>query len=213
MAILKNGINGGFSGKAGTTVGKIVRGQQVITGPYDKTKVPFSDAQLLRQKYLGAMSNFLCAGSDLIALGFKPKKEKHKPMNLAIAYNLKHAITGGLAEVEILYPQVVWSIGDLKNPLNFEITALPGAAVKFSWTLSTVVSCYAGATDRLMVLVYNATKDKLTVKLNVAERADLMYILQLHPGFAGDQLHCYCFFAGYRGMTSNSLYAQVACKP
>ncbi|MCD0489544.1 DUF6266 family protein [Pedobacter sp. MC2016-14] len=209
MAILENGILGNYKGKLGSTVGRVVNGRNVLTGLHDASIKPLTIEQLGQQCKMGLVSSFLNQGSNLIKRGFKPKKKIHTPMNMAVQYNLKHAITGNAPDLGLVYPNIVWSIGDLKNPFQFNVIALPEGVLKFSWTHSQPISEYAQASDQLMVFVYNATKERFTIVENATERASMEFVLTLPADLAGNELHVYSFFTGYKGRSSNSIYSQI----
>lgn len=70
MEILKNGINGAFSGKIGTAVGSNWRGLDVIRSR-PKPPTHFSDKQLANQMRMKVVQDFLKQLVEPLRIGFR----------------------------------------------------------------------------------------------------------------------------------------------
>jgi len=205
MAILEKGLYGSFTGKAGNMVGRNLGGQHVLTGEHEKPKTPLTVKQMDYFAKFAMVSNFLSYISELISLGFKPAKRKHSPMNIALSYNLEHAVTDTGPDWKILFPKLSISKGSVEEPLRAEAKALPAAVLEFTWAAG-MITRHNNYTDTLMLMVYNPLKKAFVTQINAAERRDLSYSLQLPVEFAGDQVHCYLSFIGYKKQASDSIY-------
>ncbi len=207
MAISRKGILGGFSGKAGNMIGRSVAGQDVLTGLHEKPSVPPTQLQTDQRLKLGLVSGFFSYIPGIINLGFKPRKKKHGPMNAAVAYHLKHAVTGDSPDFSLSYPQVCISKGLLIKPYGTQADALTGAILNFTWTASEIVSPCNNTTDQLMIMVYNPSKHEFATLLNAAARIQGSCSLQLPADFSGDRVHAYLAFVNDKGLASDSIYA------
>ncbi len=205
MAILHQGLNGSFTGKAGHFVGRNLHGQNVLTGLHEVSELELNGNQMGRQNKFSLITNFLSYISDVIAIGFKPKARKYSAMNLAVSHNMKHAVTGPGADVEIVFPNLQISRGNLRKPRELSAVALAGAVLMFAWC-ATTVSANSNFSDQLMIMVYNPAKYEFVRLINAAVRKDLTCQLQLPADFVGDEVHCYVSFIGSEGRASDSVY-------
>ena len=71
MAIIKNGILGGFSGKVGTVVGVTWRDIDVMRALAKPRTSAVSPAELLQRAKMGTVSSFLQPMRDFLEIGFR----------------------------------------------------------------------------------------------------------------------------------------------
>src|SRR5690606_40822262 len=98
MAILKEGIHGGFSGKAGSVVGYCRLGKWVVRSlPKKSQKNKLGTAaQKERRNQFTEMQHFLKPILEYIRVGFN-KEARTRQMtahNVAKSYNMRHAFAG-----------------------------------------------------------------------------------------------------------------------
>lgn len=204
MGIQLKGPLGAFSGKVGSIIGSVVKGRNIITSLHTKSSKAPTKAQDDQRKKFGLVTAFLSYFSDLIEIGFGNYSTVGSAMNAAVAYNLKHAITGSFS---INYAELSFSRGKLTGPKNSAVEALPDAKLRFTWTANSAALKLTDPTDQLLILVYNPARDEVTTGINVAVRSMLTYTLQLPDDFSGGEVYCYMAFAGIDGRVSNSIYA------
>jgi hypothetical protein len=209
MGTQKQGILGGFSGKTGPVVGSYHKGQNTIRALPHKTSRPPSQKQLNQLNKFSFLVNFLSYISDLIEVGFKNHKITLSPMNAAVTYNFKYAITAtGTPPVYSINPlQLSFSRGKLIGPKNSSVESVATAKIKFEWTANSGSTPLNNPLDQLTVMVYNPSKQEFVTLMNAVPRSALSYTLNCPVDFIGDDVYCYMAFTGVNGKVSNSIYA------
>ena len=208
MGLIKQGILGGFRKKTGTVVGAYWRTLDVIRAlPKSSGKAP-TQLQLNQQQKFGLVTSFLSNISALIDVGFKSANAITSPMNTAVSYHLKEAITGAEPNFELDLTKVRFSMGKLELPLEFNAVAEAGGIIKVGWTYHEADDRYIDSTDVLNVLAYNPAKQKFVKMTATASRMNMSFELLLPAIFAGDQVHVYASFSSVKKklLHSNSEY-------
>lgn len=206
MAILKNGIFGGFSGKVGNMVGYEAGGKFLVKSAPKKSTLPPTEKQINHRARFKLMIGFLTIIRDFISIGFNTIKREHTAMNMAMSYNVKNAVTGLAPDFAIDYPRLMISMG------NLAIAGFPTAAyagdnqLEFSW-VNDQSGKYCSWGDELNTMVYNEAKNEFLIWQGGARRKDEICKLKLPEDFIGDEVHCYFYFINEKGTTSNSMYA------
>ena len=207
MGIQDKGAFGGFRNKTGPLVVHIVNGQNVITSVPRKSSKPPTEKQLDQRRKFGLVTSHLSWMSTLIDQGFQEHEKRQSSMNVAVRYNLLHAVTGVSPFFTIDYPKMMYSQGKCPLPADIAVEGLEGAQVDFSWGIS-FLNKFGKATDLVNLVVYNAQEDKFVILENAASRSELGFSLQLPAEFIGHTIHCYLNFVSVTGdVASNSEYA------
>lgn len=209
MGIIRQGILGGFRKKTGSVVGAYWRKLDVIRGLPRKSSKPPTIAQLNQQIKFALVTGFLSWISNLVDKGFKGKASSSaSAMNLAVAYNLKNAITGIAPNFTIDYPELMFNRGRLELPEDPDVTSAVGAELVFNWPAGGPDERFLDATDQISILVYDPTLDKFVKVVNAAPRSAGTYTLNVPPTFVGHGVHCYISFSSVktRGLVSDSAY-------
>ncbi|MFC3561620.1 DUF6266 family protein [Pedobacter jamesrossensis] len=155
MAILNDGINGGFTGKVGSVIGYQLNGKWIIKGlpkPSKKNKIGSQKQKVCRQRFT-VMQNFLSAVIGYIKIGFNLERKARMitAHNAAKSYNMLHAFDDNN---EIDYTKIVLTYGDLvgaENPQHF----IDDVGLHFTWSEQHLTP-YERQSDQVMVLAYNA---------------------------------------------------------
>jgi len=206
MGKYKNGILGPFLGKVGTVVGSVWNGVFYMRALANYIKNNPSMSQLDARFKFALMVKFVTGMKSLINVGYQSVREGETPMNAALSYNLKNAITGVSPNFMIDYPKIVYSNGELPAPFLPETEAEVGAEMKFSWIANPSWQPSVG-TDKLSICVYNTDKHVFVPASGVATRADLEYTLQLPLDFQGDSVQMWLSFVSVDGKrVSDSVY-------
>ncbi|WEK20349.1 MAG: DUF6266 family protein [Candidatus Pedobacter colombiensis] len=205
MAILKNGIMGGVKGKLGNLVGYILNDQEVLRtiGINDK---PLTNKQLNNKLQMKVIMEFLRSMDSLLETGFNPKAAgtKKNYHNLAVSYNKPHALKGFYPDVEVDYPKVVISIGDLPQPINPTVEFVT-EGLKFSWDGAGISWPYS--IDQVMLLAYAPESKTCAFKNSGARRMKGYDILEITPQMHYEPLEVYIsFVSDDRKRAANSLY-------
>ncbi|MET3112964.1 hypothetical protein AAKU52_000683 [Pedobacter sp. CG_S7] len=206
MGIQDKGAFGGFRNKTGPLVGRIVAGQNVITAIPRKSTTPPTVKQLDQRKKFGLITRYLSGISNLIRIGYQERQLHQSPMNKAVQYHLRNAVTGVSPDFLIDHAKVRYSVGKSPMPAQIEVQGLVGAKADYSWGISS--GQYSLPTDLVTLLVYNPEKNRFVFLEGAAARSELGFSLQMPANFVGDTIHCYLSFVSLDGkVVSNSEYA------
>ncbi|HTN19165.1 MAG TPA: DUF6266 family protein [Pelobium sp.] len=151
MAIIKNGINGAFSGKVGTIVGTSWRGLNIIRS---KPKPPthFSEKQLANQMKMKLIQFFLKKMVAVVRIGFKDDDIIPTAFNSAMSYNKKNAIVGEFPELSIDFSLVRLAQGTLYFPEDFQMEN-DDAGLHFTWNKNSGDN--GSVDDQLLIVTWN----------------------------------------------------------
>ena len=194
MGIIRGGILGGFRKKAGAVIGSYWRSLDVIKGLPRISNKPPTASQLDQRAKFGLTTNFLSYIKDMIEIGYKALSDLDTPMNVAVSYHVKEAVTGVSPNFVMDYPKVMFSQGKLRLPWTIELATLIVAEIDITWVNSGNDDLFKQATDQLSVMVYNPIKDDFVTAKNVAPRSAGTYTLNLPLEYSGDNVHVYVAF-------------------
>lgn len=214
MAIISSGINGGFSGKAGTVVGYYRLGKWIMRSlPKKSTKNKRgSEEQKASRSVFTKMQHFLSPTLEFIRIGFnmEARSRQMTAHNAAKSYNMRHAFT---PEQEIDFGKVLLSFGNLPGALNPTVEK-DDTGLHFSWTDNSTEK-FAESRDQVMLLAYddmitdinNKKEPKAYHLLSGARRKTGTETLEIHPRSKGNTLHTYiAFISDDRERISMSTY-------
>ncbi|WP_285059137.1 DUF6266 family protein [Pedobacter ginsengisoli] len=206
MARFNNGINGAFSGKIGTVIGAECRGVQYgrsIGKP--NTKGPTLAQQEQRNRF-ALVFNWLKPLLDVITTGFGLLTGKSTPMNNAVSYHLKEAVTRTGGEMTIDYKKAIFSRGELLASWILEVLTLAEGLLSLRWK-EQEETLFCGKSDKASFVAYNPAKTKFIKFKDAAIRGDGEVMLQMPPDFSGDDLHCWMSYASETGnRVSTTIY-------
>ena len=206
MGTYRKGILGSFSGKVGTVVGSSWNGVDYMRSlPRPSSKAP-TDLQMIQRAKLGMAAGFLRPISALVNIGYKSLAVKKTGYNVATAQVIAEAIIGDYPALEIDYPNVLISKGNLTSPWNPVATSAGGNLV-VNWQDNST-SGTAKPTDKAVMLVYNPEQSQFVFTLDGDERNLGTDTMILPANFAGDTVHVWmAFYAADKKTISTSLYA------
>lgn len=204
MAIIKNGILGGFSGKVGPAVGYKMYGKDcmrslpVRTAPYGKEEIKNTTKFKLVQDTLSGILHF-------IRNGFKDYYTQSGGIRGAISYNRRFAIAGTDTDFYIDPEKFVVTGGDLPGAENPQFILETPLEIRFHW--DTTIPDDANPYDQVMLLAIDF-KNQLHSYCNVgAFRSTGTELLKLNKKMIGKELHLYIgFVAKDRSRQSMSQY-------
>lgn len=207
MATSRNGIMGGFSGKAGPVVGTTWKKTNVVKSSSKKT---IRKEDLLPQSFaFKMMSEFLSCFTDDINLGFYHRKNKVSPFNKAMRINLNAAVIGESPDYEIDYENIIFSKGDLETAWIATATRIGETQININWEIPETLELKQVGNDAVRLLIYNATR-KTAMSVNyAATRRDLSMDINFDPVFKDDQFHIWMYFISPDGKSvSDSDYVE-----
>jgi hypothetical protein len=200
MAILKNGIDGAFSGKIGTAVGTTWRGLKIIRSR-PKPPTQFSEKQLVNQMKMKVAQDFLRRMVEPIRIGFRDDTIVPTAYNIGLSYLKRHALTGEYPNISVDFPAVKIAQGLLAMPDDIQIEA-EGGQLMITW--SAITEGNARHDDQLMIVLWNDT-DKTSQYILQAYRSAGQFNWQ--PGFEFAGSHAWAAFIRQdRSMQGESVY-------
>lgn len=207
MGKYTRGILGAFSGKVGTVVGSSWKGIDYMRSlPRPSTKAP-SDLQMIQRAKFGLVTGFFRPVSALINLGYQSLAHGKSGYNVATSDFIADAITGTYPDFEIDYSKVLFSKGTLTGAYGVAAVSETGT-VKVSWADNTD-SGTAKATDKMVILVYNASKGQFVYNLTSgAQRSSGEDTLAMPSEFLGDTVQVWiAFMTPDKKIFSTSIHA------
>jgi len=211
MATLRQGQLGVFNGKIGALV--ITKWKDMYVGkslpkPSSKKR---TDLQLDQQSKVKLMGKFIRAFKSEIPFSYQKPPKNKTAMNVAMQYNLTHAILG-------VYPNHVLDYASIKlsdpyesdtridNGLDISAVALPGRKIKVTWKPDELINNPGTKlTDKACVYFYHPGKQMFFTPPR-PERNKLTLDISLPSIFVGE-LHGWVFFLSEdRKLVSDTQY-------
>jgi len=205
MGTIKQGILGGFSGKVGNIVGASWRGIDYIRSMPASVHNPRTEAQVSQRNRFSLVGKMLKTIVPIIRIGFAGSVGTGKSaFSVAMSYNVKNAVIGLFPDFEINFDAVKISSGDLYGAANAEASSAAGS-ISFVWDTDLLNN--AAATDKVILLAFNAVTGEASYDMNAATRADGSGSLAVPPAWDGGQVDTYLALTSADGkIVSNSVY-------
>ena len=206
MGIVKKGVNGGLSGKAGSVVGSSWKDIDYIKGLPKKSNKPATQAQLEQQARFALGVKTLQPITSLLNEGFKGQNSgKATGYNMALQHFPSQAITGVYPTFAVDYKNMLISKGNLAKPSSVTLASDAGT-LTISWTV--LLSKFgAFSDDEANVLIYNPAKN-IYLPAEGSTRGEGELQIALPADFVGDTVHVFLFFINRDGSRkSESVYA------
>ena len=208
MGTIRQGILGGFRRKTGTVIGSSWRTLDVMRALPRINHKKATPEQLEQRTKFRLVTSFVSNFDDLIELGFAENGEVATAMNRAVAYHLKNAITGVSPDFSIDLQKVKFSEGTLRLPHEVAIELEAGQKVNIAWTNMGTKRKKKQDDDKLVLMAYNPEQDDFFTVETTVHRSEMLYVLQLPPNYAGQNVHLYAAFrsALKKQLWSNTTY-------
>ena len=197
MAIVENGINGGFAGKVGAVVGYMWKGKAVMRGLPKGNKGKPSFLQLQQQAKFALLHEFLQPIISLLNLTFGTVAVQMTGYNKAFSYNVKNAIAGTHPGLFLNYSAVLVGRGDLPNVQEPATHSPSPGQLTFSWTDNSGTGS-ARKTDQAFVAAYCEELKQWKYAVNAAPRTAGSCKLDL-TDFSGKAVQTYIGFIAADG--------------
>lgn len=205
MGKISQGVLGGFSGKVGNIVGGTWKGIDYMRIKPANVSNPRTAGQVDQRSKFTITLRFLQTMTDFLRVGFKLYANKMTQFNAAMSYNLNNAITGTYPNFSVDYANALVSRGGLTEALNGAVSS-SGGLVEFTWDDNSG-SGSAQATDKALLVVYNATKDQAIYDTAGAARSATSQTLAMPNDFIGDDVEAFIGFIREDGKeVSDSVY-------
>jgi hypothetical protein len=205
MAIIKNGILGGFKGKAGTVVGYQLYGQDIMRGLANERSKPFTENELTNQQTFKDLQLWLKPLTVFLRVGFQNYAPTFQGFVAAKSYNSQHALVKDDAGVHIDPSLALVSFGDQEPAVTASAVAESVNSITFNWEGGKHES-----DDRAMFLVYDVEKGMADFDTAAIRRSAKKGTFQLHENYSGKAVHVYLAFVSEdRKTRSNSQYLGI----
>ncbi len=194
MGLIRTGILGGFRKKTGSVVGAYWRRLDVIKAlPRSSGKAP-TQGQIEQKQKFALVTAFLSKASGLIDIGYR-SDDTLTPMNKALAYHLKHAVTGSWPNFDIDMEKFKYSIGSLELPYTVTAEIITDRKIHFAWDRTTEQDKFINPSDTVTVVAFNSDKQSFVKQVAATTRGTGEFELQLPEAFDGDNLYLYISFS------------------
>lgn len=206
MAHRKPGASGDFNGKIGDIVVYNWLKLKIGRSKPQKTNKKATEPQLNQRASLGLISSILSPLKEVINIGFASKKGTMTPMNTAVKYNLKHAVTGIFPDLTIDYAKILLSKGWLDHVNTPYLTHFDDNKVRINWLNPVNLKLGIEENDTVHVYFY-CEITRVLREFKAALRSDAIVELNLNQLYMYGTIHCWMFLVAANGKTvSNSKY-------
>ena len=202
------GMFANWYGKIGNVVGRIRQGRTIVAIYQPNVSNPRTDAQIAQRERFTLLAKPLAAMSGFLKYGFH-NLDGYKTGNYysaAIGYNMR--IENIFTEVgnvtELALSKLSVSNGNVDNPYSPSCSA-DGTTLSLTWADNSGMGD-ALATDKLMVLVYNPTKNMCVYNTALAERAERNATLSLPSAWTADNVNVWIAMRRDEYIVSNSVH-------
>jgi len=154
MAKYKHGINGAFSGKVGTVIGKKCRGVDYMQSLPEKTKKEPTHPQLVQRMKFKVVKGFLDSMTELIAVTFRNLAGKATAHNIAFQYNCKNDVTGTYPDFSMDYKNALLSKGILYPAEQVTVQSAGAGKLRFEWNKDYSLHRMASSSNRAILVAY-----------------------------------------------------------
>lgn len=195
MGRIKQGANGGFSGKAGSVVGSSWKGVSYIKGLPKKSNKPPTELQLITQAKFKLLMRFLTSVNMFLQVGFGQKQNnKSTPANTAFQENLQKAIVGTYPAFTLDYAKISFSDGALFSA-GTVTTVFDTDNIAITWDTTTSLRLRKMADDQLFILGYHPEKDEFLTTEDVPLRGDGAAVIDVPEHLRQGTIHLWYFMS------------------
>ena len=206
MGKINQGILGGVSGQVGNVIGGTWKGIDYLRIKPSSVANPRTEGQVNQRSKFLTVLRFLQPLTDFLRTGFKFYANKMSQFNGAMSYNLKNAISGTYPNFAIDYANALVSRGNLTGASNEAVTSPSAATVDVTWTDNSG-SGSASATDKALILVYNADKNEGVFTTTGPARSVGTESISVPSEYTGDSVEVFIgFISEDNSKVSNSSY-------
>lgn len=200
------GMFANWYGKVGNVVGRIRQGRTIVSIYQPNVSNPRTDAQIAQRARFTALAKPLAAMSGFLKVGFH-NLDGYKTGNYysaAIGYNMRisNIFVGEGENVEVDMSKLAVSNGNIDLPYSPSATA-DGTTLSITWADNSGMGD-ALATDTLMVLAYNESKNMCVYNTTLAERAERNASMPLPSAWTGDNVDVWIAMSRGDLIVSNS---------
>ena len=210
MGKLPSGPFGPMQGTTGNLTAYMLNGQNVVRINPNSNAQPRkrdSPAQLSNQQQLKVVNEFLDPILPLLKAGYSiaALNSTKNYYNLALSHNKRFALKGDYPNIEIDYPNAMFSEGELLPAIN-PVAELVPEGIKFSWDQADG-SVNSRNFDQVMVLAYGTISKRVRYIRYGVERQKGLVVLHIIDNLINEPMETYISFINdERTAVANSMY-------
>ena len=190
MGVLKNGPNGGFSGKAGSVIGSSWKKVEYIKGLPKLRKSPPKANEIKNRTKFALMQEWLGNLRIFFTLGLLNYSNRMTAFNAAISLN-KNAIHFDGEQLQIDYPSIILSHGNLAAPEEPVLTISNGL-IDLRWKSRN--GKQSRDHDELLFACYSEELKQAFFNVGSTSRGTQMLVTELPQEFMGKTIEVYMAF-------------------
>lgn len=205
MAVIKQGILGGFSGSIGSVVGSAWKGIAVMKSKPLSVANPKTAGQITNRTAFALAASI---ASLLLADWVKPLWDrfasKMSGYNSFIQSNVEFMLNGVITDFSLL----IMSVGKLSTPATFSLDADDSDGTITFITIDPILNQFSANSDIAVAVYYNETQDKWITTGDLGARNMAPFIFADATLVTGDVIHAWLSYKrADLSYVSNSTYA------
>ncbi len=182
-----------FSGRIGDIVGCNGSKRSYIRSAPRKKQQEFSLLQLASHRKMAMASALLSPIRSLLEESITRKSKTFSSgYGAAMSQLLKNGFKGQYPDLEINYPELMFSSGSLARTRT-AMQLLENFTVRVEWDIELDYNP-EGAAEEVAVLIYSPDKNEYAIERNIGERIDRVANFYIPEAFRNQKLHYYFFF-------------------
>jgi hypothetical protein len=190
MAVIKKGILGGFSGKAGAVVGYHLMEQDIMRGVANDRSKPYSNKELMNQSKFGSTQSWLQPITEVIRIGFAGYKPNSHGFNGAKSFYAHHVVSG-LEPFHYVDPALACiSHGNLFAGTGLKAELIEDNQILYTWNKKGPFQY----NDRAMAVAYDVNNEEADFDTGLSMRGTGKGILEMSEHRPGAEVHLYLGF-------------------
>tara|TARA_R100000306_G_C4366869_1_gene138078 strand:- start:219 stop:860 length:642 start_codon:yes stop_codon:yes gene_type:complete len=210
MGKINQGILGGVSGQIGNVIGGTWKGIDYLRIKPSSVANPRTEGQVDQRSKFSTVLRFLQPMTDFLRVGFKLYANKMTQFNAAMSYNLNNGVTGAYPNYTIDYANALVTRGNLRGADGGAASSPSAATVDITWTDNSG-SGSAMATDKALILLYNATRGESVFTTAGPARSAGAESIPVPPEYSGEDVEVFLGFISEDGskVANNSYLGSV----
>jgi len=208
MAKLSKGIFGPVSGRIGSVVGATWKSIAYLRSMprKKKQKTVRTPAQIANQMKFKFVTEWLVPFYPYVSNGFRHLAQEKTEINAAFSLNYKQAVKGKYPDVNISYPDVVLSKGNLPGLMEAEVSRNEPDVILLTWEKNEELY-QVSFNDQLMLVLYSPELKIADGFIGGVKRASQKCTFKMNPKLANKALEVYVSTYTLNGkLVSDSIY-------
>lgn len=187
-------------------VGSSWKGVDYIRSLPTTVRNPRTPKQVTQRSKFSVVIQFVRSILPVVQQGFKNEAGSgSSAYNEAVSHNLRHATKGEFPDIEIDFPKVMISKGNLVGA-NGVVSGCTDGMINIGWNDDERHN--AKIDDRTVIVAYNPERQEALYDLDAGSRRDGMAVVIAPDTWIGEEVETYlAFISEDLKLTSDSIYA------